>query len=153
VRPELLPLRDAVGLSLLRDALREEEDDRLLLLREALGLSLLREELREEDDDGRLLLLRDALGLSLLREELRDDDDRLLLLPPEAPARLLERDDPERDALEREEPLDSDARSERLLLPRPELRAPLVSPACARSLFTVRAAISSAVPSLLPRFS
>jgi hypothetical protein len=154
VRPELLP-RDALGLSLLRE---EDDEERLLLLREALGLSLLREELRKEDD-GRLLLLRVALGLSLLREELREDDaDLLLLLPPEAPARLLERDDPEREELEREEPereepLDAEARPERLLLPRPGLREPLVSPAWARSLFTVRAAISSAVPSLLPRFS
>jgi hypothetical protein len=103
------------------------------LPREALGLSPLREELREEEeDDGRLLLLREALGLSVLREELReeDDDDRPLLLPPEA-----------------------EARPERLPLPRPEPREPLVSPAWARSLFTVRAAISSAVPSFLPRFS
>ena len=66
---------------------------------------------------------------------------------------VCERDEPERDELEREEPLDAEARPERLLLPRPALREPWVSPAWARSLFTVRAAISSALPSLLPRFS
>jgi hypothetical protein len=141
--PERLLPREALGLSLLRedeDRLLPEEDDRLLL-REALGFSLWR------DDEERLL--REALGLSLLLRDddrllrealglsLRDEDRLLRLLPLEALLRPLER-------LLEERPEE------------PELRADpcelLVSPRSARSLFTVRAAISSArLP--WPRFS
>lgn len=113
----LLPLRerlpdDALARSLLRDDEEDErlpDDERPLLLRDALGLSLLREELERPEEDERPLL-RDALARSLLRE----------LLP---------------ERLDEEEPRDF-----------------FVSPASARSLFTVRAAISSARRPW-PRFS
>jgi len=92
-----------------------------------------------------LLLFRDPPPRALLRlllERLRDPLRPLLLREPDD-ERLLDLRDPPRELLLRE-PL-----RERLLDPRRPPRE--VSPASDRSLFTVRAAISSARSLLMPR--
>jgi hypothetical protein len=134
----LVELREADGLLELLDELRRE------LLADGL-LELLLLELRGADGLLELLLLELLFLEPLLLELLADGLLELLLLELLlllAEARL----EPVEDL--RLEPAE-DLLPEDLLA---ELRLPLVSPASARCLFTVRAAISSARP-FWPRFS